>query len=273
MDLAHGEVGDIDVESKGAVGACGVALPLGVAVDFIVYVVGAYAVGHVDVAVPRAVQPAGAGFGREVQRGVVIVGREGAGLITAVEGKDAEGELGLCVFVKGEVFAAEVLGVEPSPDGVVVAAGGAHADVVAHDIRVGAGFPAEAHAVEEGIDGAEAQRAGCCGDVVLIEKTCGVGGDGLRCGVAGEEAVAYGVGTDDAMEGVGIVCVGKGGQEREIGLVGETTIELIALDIGQTVPAQVAHMMAHDNGASETKGGGVLRGGGHDSRYRSDEQQ
>ena len=61
---------------------------------------------------------------------------------TAVESKDAEGELGLCIFVEGEVFATEVFGVEPTPYGVVVATGGTHADVIAHDVGVGTWVPA-----------------------------------------------------------------------------------------------------------------------------------
>ena len=104
----------------------------------------------------------------------------------------------------------------------------------------------------------------------MVEEPCGVGGDRLRSGVAGKEAIAYGVGTDDAMEGVGIVCVSKGDQESEIGLVGEPTVEFIALNIGQSIPAQVAHMVAYDNGTGEVQRNSVLRLGRNEGSCRCD---
>ena len=95
VELPHGKVRDVNVVVKGAVGSCAEALALGVAVKFVVQMVGTNAVGHIDITVPRTVQPPGTGFGIEVENGVVVVGRERAGLKTTVESKDAETELGL----------------------------------------------------------------------------------------------------------------------------------------------------------------------------------
>ncbi len=200
-----------------------------------------------------------AGLGGDAQHGVAIVWCEGAGLGTAVEGKNAEGELGLCVFVEGEVFGAEVFGVEPPPDGVVVEARGTHADVVAHDISVGAWVPAEENAVEEGVDGAEAQGAGGRRDIVLVVESGSVGPEG---GIAqqGGDAVADGVGTDDTMEGVGEVCVGKGGYGRESGLVGVTPEELIGRGAVDAVPTELPHMMACHHRLGEMQCGRCLGG-------------
>ena len=76
---------------------------------------------------------------REGEDRIVEVGGETAGPETAVEGKKAEGVLGAAV----EVGRTAVDGVETPPDGVVIEAGGAGTDVVAHDIGVGTGIPTE----------------------------------------------------------------------------------------------------------------------------------
>ena len=209
MDLAHGEVGDIDVEGKGAVGACGVALSLDVTVDFIVYVVGAYAVGHVDVAIPGALQTARARSSLERERGVVIIRGERTGLETTVKSQNTE-RIGVGVG-QVEVFGAQIGGVGASPDGIVVSARGTHADVVAHDVGVGAGIPTETETPQEGVDTTKAKTTGRGGEIVLEEETAGVGIECdsiIRSGEAGCGCVIMNrVGTDYAVEGVDIMGV------------------------------------------------------------------
>ena len=153
----------------------------------------AHTVGHIDIAVPGAAEMAGAAGVGEGDDGVVAGRGEGAGLKATVESQNPKEIL----RVGGELGREEVGGVETAPDGVVVDARGAEADIIAYGIGVGGGIPCEADAVEDGVDCADAEGAGGGGDVVLIVDANGVGGEGASSG-EGLDIVAHRIGTDHA---------------------------------------------------------------------------
>jgi len=269
-DAGDGEVGKKGVEPEGALGADGVGAPEGVGAYAVVEHVARHAVGHVDVVVPRAGELARTVGRGKAEGGVVEIGCEGAGLETAVEGEDAE--VVVLARIDGEGGGTEVGGVEPSPHGVEREAGGAHADAVAHDVGVGAGVPAEAEAAKEGVDGAKAEAAGSGGDIVLEEEAGGVGGE-EGVGELGKHAVADGVGTDDAAEGVEIVggeeC-GKGGK----GLLSRiTALHLVVQGLGDAVPAEATHMVVHYGNIGEAGRGDRLGMGATGQQGRSQAEQ
>ena len=145
-------------------------MPMRVGQEAVVEAVGGYAVGHIDITAPVEPQLAGTGGSREGEQGVMIVRGERAGLIAAVESKDAE-----TVFGSRELGGTEIGGVESAPYGVEIAAGRTDTDIIAHNIGVGTGIPTEAYLTEGGVDAAKTQRAGCGGHIVLKENADSVG--------------------------------------------------------------------------------------------------
>jgi hypothetical protein len=137
----------------------------------------------------------------------MIVRGERAGLIAAVESKDAE-----TVFGSRELGGTEIGGVESAPYGVEIAAGRTDTDIIAHNIGVGAGIPTETETPQEGVDTTKAKTTGRGGEIVVEEETAGVGIDYdsiIRNGEAGCGYVIMNrVGTDYAVEGVDIMGVG-----------------------------------------------------------------
>jgi hypothetical protein len=106
-----------------------------------------------------------------IEAGVVVIGSQWASLIAAVESEDAE--IVFKIVEPIEQFGAKIGGVEPTPHSVVIKTRVAHTDIVAHDIGVGAGIPAEAYLSESSVDATKAQRARAGGHIILIEKTHG----------------------------------------------------------------------------------------------------
>ena len=209
-NIAHGKIVPKGVEREVAIGADTMAAPSGVVASTIIEDVFPNTVGHVDVAIPRALQTARARCSLERERGVVIIRGERTGLETTVKSQNTE-RIGVGVG-QVEVFGAQIGGVGASPDGIVVAARGTHADVVAHDVGVGAGIPTETETPQEGVDTTKAKTTGRCGEIVLEEKTAGVG---IKCegifssGKAGCSYVIMNrIGTNYAVEGVDIMGVG-----------------------------------------------------------------
>ena len=161
--------------------------------------IAAHAVGHVDVAVPTGTEQPRAAVGMKGEHGVVVIGRERAGLIAAVESEDAEAVLDGGI---ADILRTEIGGAEAAPDGVVVATGAACADIVAHHISVGAGLPAEEDAPRQGIDRTETQGTGRSGEVVLMIEANGVGTQHAAVGHNGCNIIVDGVGTNGSAEGV-----------------------------------------------------------------------
>ena len=176
----------------------------------------------------------------------MVVGCERAGLVAAVEGKDAE-----AVFVVVEKvyrLATEVGGVEAAPHGVVIEAGIAHADVVAHNVGVGAGIPAEEDMSVLVVDGAKTQRARRCGHIVLIEKA-----DGQRGVGGGGDEVVDRVEADGAVEGIEVDGVGEGGDAGVLLLVGEQAEEAVGGGVVQSVPTEHSHLISDHGGLDKPK--------------------
>lgn len=209
-NIAHGKIVPKGVEREVAIGADTMATPSGVVACTIIEDVFPNTVGHVDVAIPGALQTARARSSLERERGVVIIRGERTGLETTVKSQNTE-RIGVGVG-QVEVFGTQIGGVGASPDGIVVAARGTHADVVAHDVGVGAGIPTETETSQESVHTTKAKTTGRGGEIVLEEKTAGVGIECdsiIRSGEAGCGYVIMNrVGTDYAVEGVDIMGVG-----------------------------------------------------------------
>lgn len=245
FNTRNGEVGDECVELEGTRGTDG-EMVKGVATkETIGEAVVGHAVGHVDVAVPLAVEMAGAAARGDFQDRIMIVGGEGAGVEAAVESEDAE-----AVLVSGvECVGAEIAGVLAPPDGVEIKAGVAHTDVITQNVGVGAGVPSEED--EAVADGGDTEAAGGCGVGVGIVDA---GGVGTQKSVGGEgfEVVVHGVVAEKPVKGVDIMGVGDGGDECEGALVGEMAIEIEGVDRGDGVPAEVAYMTAEGHSTGKT---------------------
>jgi hypothetical protein len=78
----------------------------------------------------------------------------------------------------------------------------------------------------------------------LIVKPGGVGAE-ESVKQQGCDTIADGIGTNDTMQCVGIVCVGKGSYVRKSGLVGVTAEKLIGRGAVETVPTEMPYMMAY----------------------------
>ncbi len=236
IDLGHDWVVDEGVHE---VGAFGIEVKMIEAVAYAeTKTVAAHAVGHVDVGVPAGMEQPRAAVGMEREDGVVVIGRERAGLIAAVEGEDAEAVLrsGAADFLRTEIGGAET-----APDGVVVATRAAATDVVAHHIGVGARLPAKADALFEGIDRTEAKGTGRRGEVVLMIETHGVGKQRGAIRSDGLDIIVDRVGTDSSAEGVE-----EGGSRKSndimILLARILPIEGVMLYVWHLVPAKEADM-------------------------------
>ena len=175
-----------------------------------------------------------------------------------------------------EVFGAQIGGVGASPDGIVVAARGTHADVVAHDVGVGAGIPTETETPQEGVDTTKAKTTGRCREIVVEEKAAGVG---IKCegifssGKAGCSYVIMNrIGTNYAVEGVDIMGVGLAGNSNEITLAGVALVELIGTSLRYRVPEEFAHVVVNYNGMYEPELKRILSGEGETQQHGEYEQ-